>query len=325
MIVEHQLSPFELLSEEVFFNVILHLCEPRISFSPSSTVSISLITSTTYTVRDLLLNLIFVSKEIQRKCYSFVSKIPLYLNCYYGGTFTYKLSIWAQKRKMKLGRITVESMDDVHVQNIMKWSNTIDLEHVAMVDSDPRLHEVWALILQQEAKRMKRLDVIVQKENFYSPFITVFADSIEEIHLTLTSTGLNDGSIVPASALEKISHALVLCTKLRKLYLNPIRFNCNIHIESKSLEELVIVGSAFNILVEKCSCPRMELIKYEFLGETDRHGIIPVVPFDRNDFEWVKNETKYEYVDLTADRGRFHGLDVPSSCIIRMWKSFRLG
>jgi hypothetical protein len=325
MIVDHQLSPFELLSEDIFFNVIEHLCEPRISFLPNATVSVSFTRNTTCTVRDLFLNIIFVSKEVQRKCYSFVSKVPLYLNCYYGSASTYNLSIWIQKRKMKLGRICVDCMDDVHIQNIMKWSNTNDLRHVALVDSDPRLHELWVPILLKEAKHMKRLDVIVRKEQFYSPILASFANILEELHLTLTSTGLNDGSIVSAAVLEGISHALELCTQLRKLFLIPIRFSCVIHIRSKSLQELVLVGSAFNILVEKCSCPRMEIIKYEFLGERNQHGMRPIVPFDRNDFDWTKNETKYEYVDFTAKRRRFYGLHVPSSCIIRMWKSFRLG
>lgn len=325
MIIEHQLSALELLSEEIFFNVIVHLCEPRISFSPNAIVSVSLIRDATDTIRDVFLTLIYVSKEIQRKCYSFVSKVPLYLNCYFSGASTYNLSIWAQERKMKLGRISVDSMDDIHIQNIMKWSNTNELHHVALADSDPRLHEVWLHILLQEAKHMKRLDVIVRKEHFYSPIVTSFADIIEELHLTLSSTGLNDGSIIPAYKLESITQAVELCTKLRRLYIIPIRFSCVFHIRSISLRELVLVGSAFNILVEKCSCPTMELIKYEFLGETDQHGMRPVVPFDRGDFKWIQNESNYEYADFTADGRKFYGLKVPSSCIIRMWKSFRLG
>lgn len=325
MIIEHQLSILESLSEDIFFSIILYLCEPRISFSPNAIVSVSLIRDATDTIGDVFLNLVYVSKEIQQKCYSFVSKVPIYLNCYFSGASTYNLSIWAQERKMKLGRISVDSLDDIHIQNIMKWSNTMEVHHVALADSDPRLHEVWLHILLQEAKHMKRLDVIVRKEHFYSPIITSFADIIEELHLTLSSNGVNDGSIIPASKLESISRAVELCTNLRRLYIIPIRFSSVIHIRSKSLRELVLVGSAFNILIEKCSCPTMELIKYEFLGETDQHGMRPVVPFVRGDFEWIQNESNYEYVDFTADSKKFHGLKVPSSCVIRMWKSFRLG
>lgn len=318
-------TQFEALSDGIFYNIIIYVYEPRISFSPDDSVSVSLIRCAGGGIVDMIRTMMLVSKEIKCKCDGFIAEVPLFLDCYYGESSMFFLSEWARTKNMKLGRISVDKLCDLNIQNIVRWSNTGELTHVTIGDSNPRYQKIWASILLLKTKKLKRMDLLIRREDWCDDIIKFFGDILGEIHLTLTTSYINDGSVVSSAELQSVSQAIEHCTVLKKLHLIPIRYDCAFSIRSTSLEELVIVGSTFNIRIESCSSPIMRLIMYEIVGATYENGLIPFIPFDRSTFQWIKNDTSYEYIEFQSNTTIFKGLNVPSTCKIRLWKSFRFG
>lgn len=154
---------------------------------------------------------------------------------------------------------------------------------------------------------LKKLTLKMDVDQWHEPFFDFFSSTLEEMELSLSSTGASQDS-----SLNYISEGIERMGNLSKLKLST-NFAGQIKIKSKSLENIDTFWAASGFFVSECICPSLRLFRCEHnLFGNYFNGVKPVVPFGERDLE------EHRFLKFDAGSRPFIGMQVPAACVVRL-------
>ena len=192
------------------------------------------------------------------------------------------------------------------------------------IKSQANFHElILDAIVSGKARSVKKIEFAIEKHDFFSQFLTYFAETLEDLTLKINASrpfNLEDTE----RDMSAVTSAIASLDNLKKLQLRTWFMGC-LRIYSQSLEEIDTYYAHDQFWVERCICPSLRLFKcrnFSYFYDC-KNGLIPLKAFEEAELKPLRFDDGalrwYERPSIeyrVGDRS-FHGLKVPEDCIVQ--------
>ena len=286
------LDVIKFLPDEIWFRIYsylhLHRHEPLFNCTRRGDNNSSLDVAT------LASQISLVSKEESKRMSRYLVQVPQHFTHNYYDLATYA---WACRNGMKLGgvisftsigRIALNlfihmikscNINDLHtltlnlqhqsskntsrhyVTSAIKVGIPFHVLEIPMSPIDFQRQFTDHLTDYQYTSSLKKMHLRIQKDELYTPFLTNFSPSLEELSLHIINNEDEKANFTKNKHdLETISVAIESMSKLKKLTICA-DFQAVIRIRSTSLEEINIMPTRYDFRLDECTCPSLRLFK----------------------------------------------------------------
>lgn len=182
--------------------------------------------------------------------------------------------------------------------------------------------------LTEHVKELKNLSIVMYKARFYTPILNNFSDTLQELTLSFLGGGkrkpLKLAGAPPetyANDFDTITTAIEHMPQLKKLTVHSY-VKGTLNIRSKSLEKIDTSQCGLAIFwVPQCICPSLKMfISVYGVHDEKKSGIKPVTRFTSTQIidKW-QDPNRTVGIEFRVKEYPFVGLEVPDSCIVRLY------
>jgi len=309
---------FEDLPDGIFFEIV--------SFGFGSTLNLSKAYNQSSVYR-MLAAYLYVSKESQRRCISYIRSIPIHIPSVLDNSRN--LIEWMCRNRIKIGHIFCNFFRPIMADKYLRILKECDITEMSSIRVGGGPYEATDLgeILLEQAPALKVLHLIVTKEDRRKcSLLYVLGDRLTELTIVIASSivGRNEAQMNIVTHidydkdgdLQEIGTAIRGMKKIQKLSILPMLPRiCSFKIHSESLEVIDILSSGKQrLLIEECVCPSLKLYQGRVYELPNIVGLKACTPIKKSEIEFEA----MKYIDFAVGTRPFYGMEVPASCIVRL-------